>query len=40
MYQQQGTDSQEGANQADPNAGGIPPEGDAGDVVDGEFKSI
>jgi molecular chaperone DnaK len=40
MYQQQGTDSQEGANQADPNAGGTPPEGDAGDVVDGEFKSI
>ncbi len=40
MYQQPGANPQDGANQADPNAGGTPPEGDAGDVVDGEFKSI
>lgn len=40
MYQQPEANPQDGATQADPNAGGTKPEGDAGDVVDGEFKSI
>lgn len=40
MYQQPEAAPQDGATQADPNAGGTQPEGDAGDVVDGEFKSI
>ena len=40
MYQQPEANPQDGANQADPSAGDTPPEGDAGDVVDGEFKSI
>lgn len=43
MYQQPNATAPEGGasqDQADPNAGGTPPEGDAGDVVDGEFKSI
>ncbi len=44
MYQQPEPGSQDGAGQAEqagPEDGGNqPPEGDAGDVVDGEFKSI
>mgnify|MGYP001020478589 FL=1 len=44
MYQQPEQGSQDGAGQAEqagPEDGGNqPPEGDAGDVVDGEFKSI
>ena len=42
MYQQPEATPQDSANQADSNAGGTKPEGegDAGDVVDGEFKSI
>jgi molecular chaperone DnaK len=42
MYQQPEATPQDSANQADSSAGGTKPEGegDAGDVVDGEFKSI
>ena len=45
MYQQPGAGTQEtpGGQQEQPgtdNGGGTPPDGDAGDVVDGEFKSV
>jgi molecular chaperone DnaK len=42
MYQQPEATPQDSANQADSSAGGTKPEGegDAGDVVEGEFKSI
>ena len=45
MYQQPGAGAQEapGGQQEQPgtdNGGGTPPDGDSGDVVDGEFKSV
>ncbi len=45
MYQQPGAGAQEapGGQQEQPgtdNGGGTPPDGDTGDVVDGEFKSV